>query len=675
MPPPAVITSKPPGSDSRIRVVVRKRPMNKKEHNRGDRDVLEKKDDFTIVVKEPKQKVDLTPYIEQHEYVFDGAYDEKANNETVYQECVRPLVAQALETKAKVTVFAYGQTGSGKTFTMMGPPRKDPSEKATGLFALAAEDMFRCLEQPEFQHIAVKVSFYEIYCGKLFDLFNERKLLAARENAQGKVVICGLSERPVTSVLSLLEWIAFGLDGRTTGVTGANVDSSRSHAILQISFIDSRTSKDAGRLSFIDLAGSERGADTIDTDRQTRMDGAEINKSLLALKECIRALDQQKEHTPFRGSKLTQVLKDSFMGNCRTVMIANLSPNSSAVEHTLNTLRYAYRVRELRKGGGPGTSVGDSSGSLTIFADSDSYGADDEDSADDGGTLSEPGPSSGYNSRHPDSRPPHSRQQQQQQQAHSQPPRGHSHARPGSRGDLGGLDADLMTGGVGGGLGVSQGGRARSRTSSPSPPPGPPVDPAAGPPVGARGRGSGAASMKKQASRGGGAEGAGGEAGRGKRGTRGDRRASRDEGGEGRGQNGVAGAGGPEGGGQGGDSACDLDLETADLQELAEAHDKLIGTILLEEEDLIAAHRAHIDTLVDLIKDEMMLLSEVEKPGSDVETYVLGLRDVLKKKKDYIDDLTSKLGIFKGHLDAEEKLSRKFQERSQAVGEVGGLDD
>jgi kinesin family protein 2/24 len=79
------------------------------------------------------------------------------------------------------------------------------------------------------------------------------------------------------------------------------------------------------------------------------MDGAEINKSLLALKECIRALDQEKKHTPFRGSKLTLVLRDSFMGNCKTLMIANISPSLSCSEHTLNSLRYADRVKELRK--------------------------------------------------------------------------------------------------------------------------------------------------------------------------------------------------------------------------------------------------------------------------------------------------------------------------------------
>lgn len=104
-------------------------------------------------------------------------------------------------------------------------------------------------------------------------------------------------------------------------------------------------------MSFIDLAGSERGADVVDTNKQTRMDGAEINKSLLALKECIRALDQDKKHTPFRGSKLTLVLKDSFTGNCKTLMIGNISPSSNACEHTLNTLRYADRVKELKKPG------------------------------------------------------------------------------------------------------------------------------------------------------------------------------------------------------------------------------------------------------------------------------------------------------------------------------------
>ena len=69
----------------------------------------------------------------------------------------------------------------------------------------------------------------------------------------------------------------------------------------------------------------------------------------MALKECIRALDLDKKHTPLRGSKLTQVLKDSFVGNSKTTMIANISPASNCSEHTLNTLRYADSVKELKK--------------------------------------------------------------------------------------------------------------------------------------------------------------------------------------------------------------------------------------------------------------------------------------------------------------------------------------
>lgn len=136
------------------------------------------------------------------------------------------------------------------------------------------------------------------------------------------------------------------------GKTGMNENSSRSHAIMEINLRNAENGKKHGKLSFIDLAGSERGGDVKDTNKKTRHDGAEINKSLLALKECIRALDLAKKHLPFRGSKLTLVLKDSFIGKCQTVMIGNISPAIDSCENTLNTLRYADRVKELKEGSG-----------------------------------------------------------------------------------------------------------------------------------------------------------------------------------------------------------------------------------------------------------------------------------------------------------------------------------
>ena len=325
----------------KIRVIVRKRPLSQKEQQKNDTDIIEIRNKNKVIVKELKQKVDLTKYIEEHPFIFDNAFDQNSTNEEIYISTIRPMIEAAFN-KTKVTCFAYGQTGSGKTFTMMGSTNKIP-----GMYLLASYDIFSLLQNNLYNGFTIWISFYEIYCGKLYDLLNERNILTAREDGKQNIIIVGLTEKQVLNLNNLMSLIEYGLKVRTVGVTGANSDSSRSHGIIQINIKDNNNNIH-GKISFIDLAGSERAADTINTNKQTKFDGAEINKSLLALKECIRALDQEKKHTPFRGSKLTLVLRDSFIGNCKTLMIANISPALSCSEHTLNTLRYADRVKELR---------------------------------------------------------------------------------------------------------------------------------------------------------------------------------------------------------------------------------------------------------------------------------------------------------------------------------------
>ena len=189
--------------------------------------------------------------------------------------------------------------GSGKTYTMMGDVENN-QVNVPGLYLLAAYDIFKILQQVnqnivkintfkiqnEFSHLSIWISFYEIYCGKLYDLLNDRQQLFAREDAKQNVNIVGLQEKKITSVQSLMQIIEFGSSVRITGniillekdnfiifylkgVTGANMDSSRSHAILQIAFKDQQN-KVQGKISFIDLAGSERGADVVDSCKQTR---------------------------------------------------------------------------------------------------------------------------------------------------------------------------------------------------------------------------------------------------------------------------------------------------------------------------------------------------------------------------------------------------------------------
>ena len=334
---------------SKIRVVVRKRPANHREFAQNDIDIITTEGKNTIVVKELKNKVDLTKYIEEHRFTFDRAYGDNSSNQMIYNEMLKPMIEAAFN-RTKITCFAYGQTGSGKTYTMLGNNhiKNDNGPQIPGLYLLSCIDMFNFLKKKEYSNLELWVSFYEIYCNKLFDLLNNKNVLQAREDGKGNICIVGLVEKHTKNIEELLDIIDFGLNSRTVGITGANLDSSRSHGILQI-VIKTKEKEVYSKISFIDLAGSERAVDTIDTNKRTKIDGAEINKSLLALKECIRALDLEKRHKPFRGSKLTLVLRDSFIGNCLTMMIANISPCLSCSEHTLNTLRYADRVKELRK--------------------------------------------------------------------------------------------------------------------------------------------------------------------------------------------------------------------------------------------------------------------------------------------------------------------------------------
>ncbi|XP_041825290.1 kinesin-like protein KIF2A isoform X2 [Melanotaenia boesemani] len=352
--------------EHRICVCVRARPLNKKELSVKDLDVITIPSKDVVMVHEPKQKVDLTRYLENQTFRFDYAFDENSTNEMVYRFTAQPLVETIFE-RGMATCFAYGQTGSGKTHTMGGDFSGKNQDCSKGIYALSARDVFLMLKKPVYKKLDLQVfaTFFEIYSGKVFDLLNRKAKLRVLEDGKQQVQVVGLQEREVKCTEDVLKLIEVGNSCRTSGQTSANAHSSRSHAVFQI--ILRRRGKMHGKFSLIDLAGNERGADTSSADRQTRLEGAEINKSLLALKECIRALGRNKPHTPFRASKLTQVLRDSFIGeNSRTCMIATISPGMASCENTLNTLRYANRVKEFgispsdipfsQSGGGGGRS-------------------------------------------------------------------------------------------------------------------------------------------------------------------------------------------------------------------------------------------------------------------------------------------------------------------------------
>ena len=244
----------------------------------------------------------------------------------MFRFTAQPLVKTIFE-RGFATCFAYGQTGSGKTHTMGGDFHGKTQDCSKGIYALTAVDVFGMLEQPEYQALGLQVqcAFFEIYGGKVFDLLAKRAVLRILEDGKKSVQVCGLKELPVYSAEDVMKLIKLGSLQRTAGTTSANANSSRSHAVFQIILKQGRKEEVYGKISLIDLAGNERGADTTSSDRETRLEGAEINKSLLALKECIRAMSMNKKHIPFRFSKLTLVLRDSFTNqNAKTCMVSLL---------------------------------------------------------------------------------------------------------------------------------------------------------------------------------------------------------------------------------------------------------------------------------------------------------------------------------------------------------------
>ncbi|BFG05817.1 kinesin-like protein Klp59C [Drosophila madeirensis] len=333
-----------------IMVCVRKRPLSRKELAERELDVISMPRADMLVAHSPRRHVNLVRFLENHNFRFDCTFDEACSNATVYNYTARPLIRHIFD-GGMATCFAYGQTGSGKTHTMGGEFTGKQQNVMDGIYAMAANDVFSTLEEPSNASLGLKVtcSFFEIYGSRIYDLLTPGKeQLRVLEDGHQQVQVVGLAERPARNTADVLALLELGNCFRTSGQTSANCKSSRSHAIFQIVLRSAETFRLHGKLSLIDLAGNERGADNSSADRRTRLEGAEINKSLLVLKECIRALGRQASHIPFRGCKLTQVLRDSFIGKkVKTCMIATISPGLRCVEHTLNTLRYADRVKEL----------------------------------------------------------------------------------------------------------------------------------------------------------------------------------------------------------------------------------------------------------------------------------------------------------------------------------------
>ncbi|OCK77764.1 kinesin family protein-like protein [Lepidopterella palustris CBS 459.81] len=290
--------------------------------------------------------------VKDQTFGFDRVFDENTTQSDVYEATTKSLLDSVLQ-GYNATVFAYGATGCGKTHTITGTAQQP------GIIFLTMQELFeRIGDMQEEKVTEITLSYLEIYNETIRDLLlpgGSKQGLMLREDANQAVSVAGLSSHRPQNVQEVMDIIVRGNEYRTMSPTEANATSSRSHAVLQINV----SSKDRNAainephtmatLSIIDLAGSERASATKNRGERL-LEGANINKSLLALGSCINALcDPRKHnHVPYRNSKLTRLLKFSLGGNCRTVMIVCVSPSSAHFDETQNTLRYANRAKNIQ---------------------------------------------------------------------------------------------------------------------------------------------------------------------------------------------------------------------------------------------------------------------------------------------------------------------------------------
>lgn len=356
------------GGNGHIKVVVRVRPLNTREKDRGATCIVSMRDEQTTLTppSDTNARGRTTSSSDPKTFAFDKSYwsfdktsSEYASQQTVFDHLGRPLLDNAFGGYNNC-IFAYGQTGSGKSYSMMG------SSTDRGIIPRICEDMFVRIDQLRAAtdtSCTIEVSYLEIYNERVRDLLNPstKGNLKVREHPATGPYVEDLAKLAVRTFDEIKNLMDEGNKARTVAATNMNESSSRSHAVFTITLTQTKHDKDTdmtsekvAKISLVDLAGSERANASGATGARLK-EGAEINRSLSTLGRVIAALADlssaniaKKKVIPYRDSVLTWLLKDSLGGNSLTAMIAAISPADINYEDTLSTLRYADSAKRIK---------------------------------------------------------------------------------------------------------------------------------------------------------------------------------------------------------------------------------------------------------------------------------------------------------------------------------------
>lgn len=296
---------------------------------------------------------------QRYQFKFDGIFDMDANQEDIFNNVAKPVIDDAMK-GINGTIFAYGQTGSGKTYTITGGSERYVDR---GIIPRTVSDIFSKINQDGGATYKVYISYLEIYLERGFDLLSREDSATSledlpkvylREDEDGHMHLKNLSVNMAPNEEEALNLLFLGDTNRVVAETPMNDASTRSHCMFIIWIEKSQHGSDTvkrSKIHLVDLAGSERISKT-NVGGKLLNEAKYINTSLHFLEQVIVALQERcnghRSHIPYRNSMMTSVLRDSLGGNCKTVMVANVALETSNIDESIGTCRFAQRVALIR---------------------------------------------------------------------------------------------------------------------------------------------------------------------------------------------------------------------------------------------------------------------------------------------------------------------------------------
>ena len=286
------------------------------------------KNEKSMTLVQKKYDVKNTPMLHKNDFKFSKVFDIDYMNEDIYKHFGEEMILNFLS-GSNSTFYLYGQTGSGKTHTLLG------YDKEPGILQYVLNKLTKHTTK-RISSSCLKLTCYQLYYNKLYDIFSSNKHVQGYENGKDDYIIPELEEKSINSdnYNTIVDEIK---NNRHVSVSSENDTSSRSHLIIEIRF-----GNNVFRL--IDLAGSEKMKNVKNMNIQ---ENGDINKSILAWKECIRALRRKSKYVPYRGHLLTRVLKNSFVNNASTCVLGTISCENRNSGDSLNTLKYMQDITQL----------------------------------------------------------------------------------------------------------------------------------------------------------------------------------------------------------------------------------------------------------------------------------------------------------------------------------------